>query len=157
MLLYKQKNTTVLLKSTQSRLSPTFFAPLSVREGDIEIFSADYFHPGTAQRAWISSSLCVFTQNVLSECNSLPIVPFTPNSTLQRIECSAFEGSELATMEIPASVEVAQKSCFYYCTSLVSVPFESNSKVQRIEESAFQSSGVHTIQITASFEVVYNF
>jgi hypothetical protein len=86
--------------------------------------------------------------------NSLPSVTFESNSKLHRIDESAFGWSGLKTIEIPASVEVVCKSCFYECKSLTSVTFESNSKLQRIEESAFAESDLRTIEIPASVEVV---
>jgi hypothetical protein len=56
-----------------------------------------------------------------SKCNSLTSVTFESNSKLQRIEESAFVGSGLRPIHVPASVEVLCKLCFYCCTSLTSI------------------------------------
>jgi hypothetical protein len=81
---------------------------------------------------------------------------FESHSQLQRIEECAFAESDLITIQVPSSVEVLYKKCFYSCKSLTSVTFESNSQLQRIEESAFLGSGLRTIEVPASVEVLCN-
>jgi hypothetical protein len=128
----------------------TFSRRISVHEGVIGIISPDFFRSAVANRAWISSSISLFTETYFSQCKSLTSVTFESNSKLHRIEESAFAGSGLLTIQIPASVEVVRKSCFAKCSSFISVTFESNSKLQRIDESAFQESGLLTIPASAS-------
>jgi hypothetical protein len=80
---------------------------------------------------------------------------FELNSTLWRIEGWAFYGSALASVHLPASVEVLCRSCFSHCKSLESISFAPNSKLSRIEECAFRESGLLAIQLPASVLVIY--
>jgi hypothetical protein len=64
-------------------------------------------------------------------------VIFENASRLERIGEYAFQRSGLKSIEIPSSVVVLGKWCFFQCTSLESVTFERGSRMERIDESAF--------------------
>jgi type II restriction/modification system DNA methylase subunit YeeA len=90
--------------SLQSRT--TFSRRISVRNGVIEIFTHHDFCLEGAQRAWMSSSISGLTKARFSNDKSLVSVTFESNSKLQQIEESAFQGSGLTAIHVPASVEV---------------------------------------------------
>jgi hypothetical protein len=127
-------------ESNKIKVITDFWRQVWVHEGLIEIFRHDSSCPVWTQRVWISSSSSRFARLYFPNCRSLMSVTFESNSKLQRIDESAFQGSGLKTIDVPASVEVVCKSCFSECKSLTLVTFESNSKLQRIDESAFRRS-----------------
>jgi hypothetical protein len=83
-------------------------------------------------RAFISSSVKVFGGYCFSDCKNLRTVTFEPGSQLWRVGESAFAGSGLTAILVPASVEVLCESCFSNCQSLRTVTFESGSLLRRL-------------------------
>jgi hypothetical protein len=63
----------------------------------------------------IPASIEVLCLSCFVHCKSLISVTFKMDSTLHRIEDSAFAGSGLTSIQVPASVEVLCKSCFSNC------------------------------------------
>jgi hypothetical protein len=67
----------------------------------------------------------------------------------------AFGGTNLKViLEIPHSVKVLSRFCFYDCKSFELVTFESGSELERIEERAFFSSGLKTRNIVKQRESI---
>jgi hypothetical protein len=73
---------------------------------------------------------------------------------LQRIEESAFAGTGLKSIVLPASVQILGRSCFRGVRSLVTIRFECESKLVRIEELAFAGSGLKQIVLPHSVEFI---
>jgi hypothetical protein len=76
---------------------------------------------------------------------------------LHGIEEYAFQADNVATINIPASVEVLFKFCFSDCQLFTSITFESNSKLHQIEGSAFAGSGLTISSIPAFVEMLSKF
>jgi hypothetical protein len=62
----------------------------------------------------------------------LEIVTFEANSALREIGESAFGGSRLKSIVIPATVEVMGKGAFWACHSLETATFEANTALREI-------------------------
>jgi hypothetical protein len=71
-------------------------------------------------------------------------------SSLTRIEKSAFSGTGLLEIEIPASVQSLGRECFSLSRSLVSVTFEKGSQLKLFDYFTFSESGSIEIVIPAS-------
>jgi hypothetical protein len=78
-----------------------------------------------------------------------------PNSgSLKLLEVSTFDGTDLTSIHIPASIELIDNECFQTCRSLSIVTFEGGSRLKAIGYEAFGRSGIAAVTIPASVEVL---
>jgi hypothetical protein len=127
-----------------------------IRESFLEdIFgSMIYQYFGSCRSIVFSSSVVVLGKRSFSKCRSLVSVTFESGSRLERIDESAFWGSELKSIVIPSSVLVLGKKSFSDCQSLDSVAFENASRLERIDEYAFYESRLKSIVIPSSVVIL---
>jgi hypothetical protein len=91
----------------------------------------------------------------LAGCTSLHSVSFEATSELGLIQVRAFDGSGVASIAIPASVELLRGCCFRGCEKQKIVTFAADSKLIRIEEAVFENcSSLLAICLPASAEYV---
>jgi hypothetical protein len=101
-------------------------------------------------RQWMSSSICVISEDFFFECKSLSWAPFEFDSQLSQLEFRAFSGSGLRSIHLPASVSVIGERCFSDCVSLTSIIFESGSQLCQLASETFSGSGLRSIHLPAS-------
>lgn len=70
------------------------------------------------------------------------------------IEESAFENSELESINIPKSVKKIARNCFSYCKNLKAVTFSCNGELEIIEKNAFMNTAIQTISIPPSVKTI---
>jgi hypothetical protein len=109
---------------------------------------------GTHTEVKIDRSIEQLCAECFRQCKSLEVVRFASESSLIRIDESAFHGcSSLKSISIPHSVETLCQCCFSHCISLASVIFEPGSKIRSIPASAFSNcSSLRSIVIPRSVE-----
>jgi hypothetical protein len=102
----------------------------------------------------IGRSIECLCEQCFRDCKFLKVVKFESESSLTRIEESAFQNcSSLRSITIPRSVEILCKCCFSKCISLSSLVFESDSKLRSIPDSAFSGcSSLQSLVIPQSVE-----
>ena len=62
----------------------------------------------------------------------------------------AFDGNEITSISLPASIQSIGKSAFENCTKLKELDFQQLQKLQSIGENAFKNSGLNSIELQKS-------
>lgn len=91
----------------------------------------------TIEEIAITGRVAVIGADSFRDCENLARVKLEQESSLRRIETSAFCGCvSLQEMRIPASLEVIGSKAFMRCKCLVLIDFDPN--IVEIAEDAFQ-------------------
>lgn len=85
----------------------------------------------------------------------LTSVEFDKNSQLKEIGGSAFSGTKLTSVTIPASVVTIDDVAFGHCNELETVRFASGSRLQTLQRAFFDCPKLRTITIPASVETMF--
>jgi hypothetical protein len=102
---------------------------------------------------WVSPSVEII-QHEWTENDSIRSVRFEPNSRLKMIRDWAFRGCRnLASISIPASVEVIDRFSFFECRSLTKVTFARDSRLRYIDGFG-KCTSLSRIEIPASTEKI---
>lgn len=67
---------------------------------------------------------------------------------------SAFDGTAIRSVVIPASVETVSYEAFMRCSSLTSVTFAQDGKLKKIDSGAFRYTGLTEVDIPATVEII---
>jgi hypothetical protein len=110
---------------------------------------------GSASRVLIRRNFEMVDAGCFSGRKSLRDIAFEEGCTmLRQIGDSAFRGTGLQVVTLPASVEVIGHHCFHDCRSLCDFTFEVGSKIREIGRAAFSETGLRTVTIPGSVEVI---
>jgi hypothetical protein len=95
-----------------------------------------------------------FSITILWIPSPIKLIALATVSQKAHIGSKVFFNTDLKFVQIPASVEVLDESCFDECRSLSSVSFETGSRLSRIGEWAFRGTGLVEIVVPSPVEVL---
>ena len=125
----------------------------AIPEGTVTVANQAFYNAAKLGNVTVPTTLTEIGTWAFGYC-SLTGLTFTATSSLQKIGTSAFTGTKLTTVTLPASVETIENSAFNYVDNLQSVYIEDGSKLTKINYQAFANNqNLTTFQFLGSTQV----